>query len=77
MNRETESVPCSLILSHLLRYDHRRANQPDAPIDKHYYCDAWSHQGECRRNPEFMEENCAESCKTVEEQSAGVEQVSC
>ena len=32
--------------------------------DRDENCAAWSESGECARNPEYMEANCAASCGT-------------
>ncbi|CAB9531268.1 protein DnaJ [Seminavis robusta] len=40
---------------------------PKNCIDLSGHCPWWKSQGECKKNPEFMTENCALTCKTCKE----------
>jgi glutathione peroxidase-family protein len=42
---------------------------PDKTIDHHESCEFWASIGECSKNPSYMINYCAPSCKKVEEET--------
>jgi hypothetical protein len=43
----------------------RQAYEKANPVDKNKWCSTWARNGECKKNPGYMLNFCAKSCKNI------------
>lgn len=58
-----------IFITFLLSFSLTIAQKMDRTIDHHESCEFWASIGECSKNPNYMLNYCAPSCKKAEEES--------